>query len=667
MGFFAGLSGESGKLMIYHFGEFELDIDKYELRRNGMAVHIEPLIFDLLTYLAKNPGRIITRDELIDEIWQGRIVSEATISTSIKQARKAIRDSGEEQNFIKTHRGRGIEFTGKVILASEKSYNKLEAKEKGTQKRLPMSILLFAAWVLAAIILYLNFTDSDDENQLADDIDYAAPESPYKVAVLPFADMSQLGDQEYFADGMAEAILNLLASTPGLDMTSRTTAFSLKGLNLSVPEISERLDVHYIVEGSVRTTGDRIRVTAQLIDVMTDAQLWSDTYDRELISIFDVQDDISVAITDALKVELGAGARNRTAPTTNITAYDLYLRGHQLFFNRGTFGAGERVGYLEESISFLEQATALDPDFAEAWADLAGVSMVIPTFDGINYSFDEMATRSTIFIDRALSLNPELSQAWASKGFIHLVRLEFADAEESLKRAVELRNNNETAWLWLGLTYTTVGHAAGAMEVIERAIELAPAVAVNYNVMGAAAHSTGDAKLAMEFQDKAVNQRSFELGRIDTLLIALDPTFQDPRGRRAAAVEDAIRYINFLEKDTNEERNKKLELYVDAYLNPSFREEALTQLDRDIEARERLSFIGAYMLGDGSRMAQHFRLGTENDGLNLRRIYSPVGRPLFRDKTFREYLIDIGMLDYWKTHQFPPFCRATGEEDFICN
>ena len=289
-------------------------------------------------------------------------------------------------------------------------------------------------------------------------------------------------------------------------------------------------------------------MTAQLIDVNSDAQLWSDTYDRELTSVFDVQDDISLAITDALKIELSAGARNRTAPTTNITAYDLYLRGHQLFLSRGTFGAGERVGYLEESISLLEQATALDPDFAEAWADLAGVSTVIPTFDGINYNFDDMANRSSIFIDRALLLNPELSQAWASKGFIHLVRLEFSDAEESLKRAIELRNNNETAWLWLGLTYTTVGHPTGAMEAIERAIELAPTVAVNYNVMGAAAHSTGDAQLAADFQDQAVNERSFELGRIDTLLIALDPTYQDPRGRRDAAIEDAKRYIDFLEK-----------------------------------------------------------------------------------------------------------------------
>lgn len=653
--------------MKYTFSEFEIDVDKYELRRDGTAVHIEPLIFDLLVHLAKNPGRIITRDELVEVIWNGRIISEATISTSIKQARKAIGDSGEVQNYIKTHRGRGIEFMGKTVLSSDIPAHKLDEKLKGKKSRLPTPFLLFIAWSLVAIIIYLNFSGDDGSPPSSNDPNYATPESPYKVAVLPFIDMSQMGDQEYFADGMAEAILNLLASTRGLDMTSRTTAFSLKGQNLSVPEISNRLGVNYIVEGSVRTTGERVRVTAQLIDVNSDAQLWSDTYDRELTSIFEVQDDISLAITDALKVELGAGARNRDAPTTNITAYDLYLRGHQLFLSRGTFGAGERVGYLEESISLLEQATALDPNFAEAWADLAGVSMVIPTFDGINYNFEDMADRSTIFIERALSLDPELSQAWASKGFIHLVRLEFADAEDSLKRATELRNNNETAWLWLGLTYTTVGYPSGAMAAIERAIELAPNVAVNYNVMGAAAHSTGDAKLAADFQHQAVNERSFELGRIDTLLIALDPTYQDPRGRRGAAIEDATRYIDFLEKNSNPDRDRKLSLYVESYLNPAARDDALAQLDLDIEARERSSFIGAYLLGDGTRMARHFELGTENDGLNLRRIYSPVGRPLFQHKAFRDYLINVGMLDYWKTHQFPPFCEALGENDFMCN
>lgn len=652
--------------MIYHFGEFEVDIDRYELRRDGSAVHIEPLIFDLLVHLVKNPGRIITRDELIEEIWQGRIISDATISTSIKQARKAIGDSGEEQNNIKTHRGRGIEFVEKIVQISDQSAIKHHKQSETKKKPLPMSLLLFVAWSLVAVIIYLNFSGEDRSPTLIAESEFASPDSPYKVAVLPFADMSQMGDQEYFADGMAEAILNLLASTPALDMTSRTTAFSLKGLNLSVPEISERLGVNYIVEGSIRTTDDRIRVTAQLIDVNSDAQLWSDTYDRELTSIFDVQDDISLAITDALKLELGAGARNRKAPTDNMTAYDLYLRGHQLFLNRGTFGSADRVGYLEESISLLEQATAIDPDFAEAWADLAGVSTVIPTFDGIKYSFDIMANRSTIFIDRALSLNSELSEAWASKGFIHLVRLEFDDAEESLIRATELRDNNETAWLWLGLLYTTLGLSDLAIPAAERAIELAPIVAVNYNVAGAATHAAGDVEKAAEYQNQAVNERSFELGRVDTMLLALDPEYRDSRGNREAAIEDAKRYIDFLEKDTNPVRDEKLIRYVDAHINPTLRGEMLKQLDQDIEDRERLSFIAAYMLEDGSRLARHFELGTENDGLNLRRVFSPVGRPLFQHNAFREYLINLGMLEFWKNHQFPNFCKPIGSNDFSC-
>lgn len=652
--------------MIYQFAEFEIDLDKFELRRNGVSGHIEPLVFDLLVLLAKNPGRIITRDELIEELWKGRIVSDATISTTIKSARKALDDSGEEQKYIKTIRGRGISFNADVQISGNDKPASVTVATGAIKSPMRMLILAAGALALIAIILLINsFTQSpvSENAQIA----RSTANGDYKVAVLPFIDMSENGDQEYFATGMAEEILNLLATTPGLDMTSRTTAFSLKDLNLSVPEISQRLGVNYIVEGSIRTTGDRVRVSAQLIDVAADAQLWSSNYDREMTSIFEVQDDISEQITGALRLELGARARNREAPTGNMIAYDLYLRGHQLFSSRGTFGDNDRVGYLEEAISNLEQATLLDPNFAEAWAELAAVSMVIPTFNSIKYSFDEMAVRSTIFIDRALSLNENLSQAWATKGFNHLVSLEFSEAEQALRRATELRNNNETAWLWLGLTYTTLGAADKAATAIERAIELDSSVTVNYNVMGAAKHGGGNVKLAADNQKIAVFDRSFELGRIDTLLIALDPNYDDIRGTRAAALEDAKRYINYLEKNTDPERDRKLALYVDAYLDPTVRDEALTALDQDIETRQRSSFIGAYMLGAGTRMARHLELGTENNGLNLRRIFSPVGRPLFQHKAFRDYLIRIGMLDYWKNNQFPHNCSAVGADDFECH
>ena len=631
---------------------------------------MEPRVFDLILMLAENPGRVITRDEIIDKIWEGRIISDATISTCVKSARKALGDNGETQKYIKTIRGRGIQFLGKLNADVPNTIEENETKNAATRikssKFLTKPVLAGLVIVsLLFIIILLTLNPRTDERPTTQEAQLNT--EPYKIAVLSFADMSANGDQEYFADGMAEEILNLLATTPGLDMTSRTSAFSIKNLNLSVPEISERLDVNYIVEGSIRTTDGRVRVSAQLIDAANDENLWSETYDREMTSIFDVQDDISLAITDALKIELSANAANRTPPTSSIVAYDLYLRGHQLFLNRGTFGANERVGYLEEAIAHLEEATELDPDFALAWADLAGVSMVIPTFDGIKYSFEDMTTRSTIFIERALALDADLSQAWAVKGFIHGVRLQFAEAEAAYKQATDLNPLNETAWLWLGLNYTTVGASELAAEAIAQAIEIAPIVAVNYNVLGAATHAEGNAALAAEYQHKVVEERGFELGRIDTFLLALDPNYQDPRGTRVAAIEDAKRYIDFLEKNTDPDRDAKIALYVDAYLNTDLRDQATKLLDEDIDTRQKSSVIGAYVLGDGTRMAKHFRLRTENDGLNLRRIFNPVGRALFEHKDFRDFLISINMLDYWKSHQFPSFCRAVGDDDFMCD
>ena len=184
--------------MIYRFGEYEIDTDKFELRQSGTSVHIEPLIFDLLVHLAKNPNRIITRDELVEVIWKGRIISEATISTSIKQARKAIGDSGGVQNYIKTHRGRGIEFIGKAVLSSNDPVQKFDEQVASKRSRISMPFLLFVAGVLVAIIIFLNFTGGGSNTQPSRVQDYTLPDSPYKVAVLPFIDMSQMGNQEYF-------------------------------------------------------------------------------------------------------------------------------------------------------------------------------------------------------------------------------------------------------------------------------------------------------------------------------------------------------------------------------------------------------------------------------------------------------------------------------------
>jgi TolB-like protein/DNA-binding winged helix-turn-helix (wHTH) protein/tetratricopeptide (TPR) repeat protein len=637
---------------LYQFDDYILDVDKFELLRAGEVQHVEPLIFDFLHFLVKNPNRILAREEIVDEIWDGRIVSDATLNTCIKSARIVIGDSGENQKYIKTIRGRGIQFIADVSTASA---NKSSSK-KTVRLSPSISIGAVAAFMLVCVILYFNFAPEERATELKPQ----SLQSSLKIAVIPFTDMSENGDQEYFGDGMAEEILNVLTAVDDLDVVSRSTSFSLKGQNLSVPEIAEMLGVNYILEGSVRSDNNRIRVTAQLIDASSDNHLWSESYDRELTSIFDIQDDISLAIAEALKIELGTGITERVSPTSNMVAYEFYLQGHQLFLNRGTSSSSAEIDNLERAIVLLGQATSLDANFAEAWADLATINVVLPTYFGNDYSFEDVAPRALVATERAIELNPALSQAWAVRGFIHLGRFEFEDAKVSLIRATELNPNNETAWLWLGLTYSSVAAYKKAKLALERATQIAPTSAVNYNVLGVVEHAMGNLTGAASLQNKSINEMGFELGRIDLALLAIENN--EP--------EKALKEITAFYKNSNQpssrELEEKLKLYVNAYFDPSLSDQAKERLAVDMENSSLTAFFGAYMVQDGENMVRGFEKETANRGFNIRRIYYAPARPLFQQIEFREHLIRIGLLDYWQNNEFPKFCHANGEDDFMC-
>ncbi len=228
-----------------------------------------------------------------------------------------------------------------------------------------LNVIIGAALVAAlAFIAWQNMGPSADEGELV------VTETPgvQTIAVMPFADMSAAGDQEYFGDGIAEELLNVLVKIDGLRVTSRTSSFAFKGQSgISLAEIGKALNVDHVLEGSVRTSGDMVRITAQLIDVRTDTHLWSETYDRSISNIFAIQDEISHAIVDALKVTLGTGNETMVEiATTSSKAYNLYLRGLYEFAQRFE----QRLAALEKAIPLFTAATVIDPDYADAFAIL---------------------------------------------------------------------------------------------------------------------------------------------------------------------------------------------------------------------------------------------------------------------------------------------------------
>lgn len=291
----------------------------------------------------------------------------------------------------------------------------------------------------------------------------ARPDTRKSIAVLPFADMSPAHDNEYFSDGLCEELLNVLTRVPGLRVASRTSCFAFKGKDADIPTVAERLHVTHVVEGSVRKQGERIRITAQLIEADTDTHLWSDTWDRDLGDIFAIQDDIARSIVAALALQLNPGDAP-DATTRDPRAYDLYLKGLS-FYHR--FGPKSQ----RFAIEMFGRATALDPGFAKAWAGLAGAHAALAVYhDGGEAALGAADEASR----KAVELAPELAEAHAARAVYFSAREQFDDAARAFERAIALNPGLFEAWYQYARTALHQGRHRRALELLERAAEVNP-------------------------------------------------------------------------------------------------------------------------------------------------------------------------------------------------
>lgn len=289
------------------------------------------------------------------------------------------------------------------------------------------------------------------------------------IAVLPFADMSPAGDQEYFGDGLAEEILNALARMPELHVAARTSAFSFKGKDVDIREIGRTLQVATVLEGSVRKAGDRVRVTAQLIDVESGYHIWSDTYERRLVDIFAVQDDISRSIVRALALAYTGGQERALvrATTGSPEAYEHYLRG-RYHWNKRT-----RAG-LDAAIAEFARAIDLDSAYAAAWVGLAESYALLPWYSPDADPASDLG-RAAEAAERALALDPDLAEAHAPLGWVRLFKdYDWAGAEGEFLRVLELNAAYPTARHWYSILLSFQGRHAEAIEQARAAVERDP-------------------------------------------------------------------------------------------------------------------------------------------------------------------------------------------------
>jgi TolB-like protein len=277
----------------YLFEEYAFDTDRRELLRGADVVTIAPQVFDLLDYLIRNRERVVSKDDLISAIWDGRIVSDGALTTRLNVARSAIGDSGDEQRLIKTLPRKGFRFVGAVRETQGPTSS--EVADHPVEQPRPTLTL---------------------------------PNKP-SVAVLPFANLSSDSEQEYFADGVVEDITMALSRFPWLFVIARNSSFTYKGRAVDVKQVGRELGVRYVLEGSVRKAGNRIRIAGQLIDAETGAHLWANRFDGAIEDMFDLQDQVTSSVVGAIAPMLQREEIKRAGrkPTENLDAYDYYLRG----------------------------------------------------------------------------------------------------------------------------------------------------------------------------------------------------------------------------------------------------------------------------------------------------------------------------------------------------
>lgn len=331
-----------------------------------------------------------------------------------------------------------------------------------------INILIIVA--LIGVILFQRFAPPLDELTSFGGGD--KPQPDIAMAVLPFADLSPAGDQAYLGNGIAEEILNVLASIDGLDVTSRTSAFSLSLQNLSIPEIADRLDVSHVVEGSIRKQDQRVRITAQLIEVESDTHLWSDTFDGDLTDIFKLQDDIAGQISQALsaRLEVQLPEASLERPAVDVAAYELYLRARELVITRETED-------LRQAMELLQAATTLEPDYADAWAELgaAATLLAFQIFDnGLDLSLTATMETAHDAIEKVSRLDPDHSLGLAVRGLLHMITGDYLEARILLDRATAQPNAGYSAWLWSGVLYSETGFFDKAIETFRAGLEFHP-------------------------------------------------------------------------------------------------------------------------------------------------------------------------------------------------
>lgn len=571
----------------YEFGPFRLDVTKRLLFREGEPLTLPARLFETLLVLVENNGRLVEKDELMIRLWPDTVVEEANLTVNVSALRKALGESTKEHRYIVTVPGRGYRFVADVReVPREPIY--LEPQRSASDAQLsgmevPRTSILIS-WrrhqnligflllaVAVALVCYFWFA-----SRRAKVNDGAAFKS---IAVLPFRILDGGETDEYLGIGMTDALITRLSGLKRVSVRPTSAVLKYNRAGVDPAASGRELEVDAVLEGSIRRAGDTVRVTVQLVNVQSGAQLWASKFDEKASDVFTVEDRVSARVSEALTLNLSGDEKKRLAKryTENTEAYQAYLRGR-------FFWAKDKPDMLRKAIEYFEQAINIDSDYALAYSGLAdSYSGLANVRVGVQPPNEVMPQAKAAAL-KALELDETLAEAHASLAAIRMrYDLDWPSAEKEFKRAIELNPTDARMHQWYASLLSARGRHDEAIAEIERAKELDPVSVVITSVSGM-------------FLFHA--RRYDEAITVFSKTLEMDPTYGHARGYLAAVFEQKGMFqqaIEAFKKNAEANREMNLQPLGHAYAVAGKRSEALAILD-ELKEMSKQRYVPAYFM-----------------------------------------------------------------------
>jgi len=612
----------------------------------SIAVPVPRLSFKLLLSLARHAPNVVSTEKLEEEVWSGLVVDKGTINKRVLLLRKALGEDKGEGPYITVIRGSGYRLDVPVERVGS-SPEKADIQETAAQnwyQRSSHNIRTISYWLLgivAILALYQGFQVTTPESTgpvagaKTDTAQTPAVVYPRQsVAVLPFVDLSDGSAHQYLGDGIAEEVINLLASMEDLDVAARTSSFSFRDSGLTAMEIAGDLHVGTILEGSIRHEGNQIRVTAQLIDTQNGYHIWSENYDRTFDQVFAVQDDIALNIAQALKLTLDESDKPDSGKNTtaNFEAFSQYLKGRKLLNERIHL----RSDGLRQALIYFEKAVELDPIFARAHAGIAAVYSLLTSYDLTldKEAYFELAEASANF---ALEIDPDSTDAMSVLAWIHADR---GDIEQAVALFDQIRltgAKDSNIIHWQAMLHMRLGYFDELIPELTEAYQRDPLNEhIGWSLASAYSFSGHPAEAERILQTlQGYTYRDYNLG--------------------LAAIYDR-----------NYEKARELLQDVRDPNGPDECARMLVSASHQGDLDKLIAFEALLILGS----PRAFDLGIDPFSIAktqlLAQVWNNWGVELRRDPRFKEWVAKLGYVDFWRKHGWPDRCRSTGPDDFEC-